>query len=147
MVFLLMVPALPAVAQSSPSGQPGALAPLFSAPNAKADSRGRVPTLSAKPLIPYGLGEAQGVGSEIAPTQPRQFKLNMRNLTLQLHKRKAFEIASADVAPGIPARGCYTVRAYRFERDAPGPDATSFKESYACAPAAQFQAKNIVPVR
>ena len=150
MAFSLMVPALaiPAVAQSSPSDQPGASAPLFSAPNPKMDSRNRLPVLSAKPRITYGfgdgLGRIQGVGSAIAPMQPRQFKLNMRNLTLQLLKRKAFEIASADVAPGIPARGCYTVRTYRFERDAPASDATSFKGSYSCAPAAQFQATHIV---
>jgi hypothetical protein len=117
---------------------------LFSAPKAKGDSRSRVPALAAKPFIVNGLGEAQDVGRAILPAQPRQFKLNMRNLTLQLLKRKAFEIASADVAPGIPARCCYTVRTYRFERDAPASDATSFKGSYSCAPAAQFQAKHIV---
>jgi hypothetical protein len=74
----------------------------------------------------------------------RQFNLDMRNLTLQLLKRKVIEIASAGVPAGIPARGCYTLRTYRFERDAPRSDATSLKESYSCAPAAQFQAKGIV---
>jgi len=153
MVFSLMVTALalPALAQSSPSDQPGATAPLFSAPNPKADSRSRVPALSAKPRITDGsgevLGESQGVGGAISPTQPRQFKLNMRKLTPPLLNRKTIEIASAGAAMRVPpaqTRGCYTVRTYRFGRDAPRSDATSLKEAYSCAPAAQFQAKGIV---
>jgi hypothetical protein len=150
LLFSLMASALslPAVAQSSPSDQPGASAPLFSAPKPKADSRSRVPAFSAKPRVTYefgdGLGDAQGVGSAISPTQPRPFKLNMRKLTPPLLNRKTIEIASAAGPNGILARGCYTVRTYRFERDAPGSDATSLKESYSCASAAQFQAKYIV---
>jgi hypothetical protein len=156
MAFSLMVPALaiPAVAQSSPSGPPGAAAPLFSAPNPKADSRGRLPALSAKPRITYGfghgLGEAQDMGSAVLPMQQRQFKLNMQKLKQlsPLLNRDTFEIASAGagagIRPGQARGGCYTMRSYRFERDAPGSDATSFKESYSCALAAQFQAKSIV---
>jgi len=148
-VLLVMVPvlAIPAVAQSSSSGQPGASAQLFGAPSPTADSRARLPALSHKLPKLDGIGGSQALGSAILPAQPRQFKLNMRNLTLQLLKRKTFEIASAGAAVRIPpaqTRGCYTVRTYRFERDALGLDATSFKESYACAPAAQFQAKSIV---
>jgi hypothetical protein len=142
-----MVPAcvLPVAAQSSSDPGVGAAVPLFGGATAPADSRTRIPAFTMKGLggvadgrvqVPFDLSGASlaGIPSE---------NLLMMHALPAVGSRVTIGIKSAMQS----RKECFAMRSYRFERDDPDSDATSFKDYSVCQSATQFQAKDAAAPR
>jgi hypothetical protein len=155
--LMLPVCVLPVAAQSAANPGAATAAPQLQWLTPPADSRTRIPILTMK-----APGEAAGSQGQfsLGLNKPAQSQIMSSRLLQRTSPgfnpdaRRTILIAGLLLAqkrlnlsqnPSAgPGGTCYSMRNYRFERDSPATDSTSFKDYSTCQSAAQFQAKTIV---
>ena len=165
LLLSLMFPAcvLPVAAQSAASPAAAASASQLRWLNPPADSRTRIPALTLKAPAKtagsqgqFSLGlnkseQSQMMSSRLLQRTSPGFNPDARRQMLMARLLLAQSRINLSRDTSAASGGmCYSMRNYRFERDKPDSDSTSFKDYSTCQSAAQFQAKTVVssgPIR